>query len=128
MSNIPSDLKYTRDHEWVRISGTQATVGITDYAQRQLGDVVFCDLREVGTTVEREETCGTIESVKAVSELFAPLSGKITEVNEMMSDEPELLNNDPYGDGWLVRIESSDSAEVKSLLSAAEYEKALGED
>jgi len=128
MANVPNDLRYTEDHEWVRYdedSGV-ATVGITDYAQGELGDVVFLELPEPGTETAKQDACGTIEAVKAVAELFAPLSGKVTESNEALEDEPEIVNKDPYGDGWMLKIEVSDSAELDDLLDAAAYEKHTG--
>ncbi len=123
MANIPSDLKYTNEHEWVRVSDDTVTVGITEFAQRQLGDVVYVELPKVGARLEAEEPFGSIESVKAVSEAFAPVSGSVVEVNESLSEEPEQLNDDPYGDGWLVKIKLSDSKQLSGLMDAAAYEK-----
>ena len=119
--NIPGDLKYTKDHEWLRVQGNHAVVGVTDHAQKQLGDVVYVELPKVGDKVEATEPVGSIESVKAVSEVFSPVSGKVTKVNDTLSDEPEQVNSDPYGDGWLVEIELSDSKQVAGLLDAAAY-------
>lgn len=118
----PSELKYTRDHEWVRIAGKEAVVGITQFAVEQLGDVTLVELPKVGAAVRRGETMGTIESVKTVSDLFAPVSGKVTAVNEGLAKAPEKVNADPYGDGWMARIEMSDRGEIASLLDAAAYE------
>jgi len=120
----PADYRYTKDHEWVKAEGGQATIGITDYAQAQLGDVVFVELPAVGRTITQGEVFGTIESVKAVSELFAPVTGEIVEVNEALTEKPELVNTDPYGDGWMVRIRVSDPTEMDELLmNAEEYEE-----
>ncbi|MFE8597545.1 glycine cleavage system protein GcvH [Archangium violaceum] len=128
MANVPSDLKYTKDHEWVRVNGKTAVVGITDHAQRQLGDVVYVELPKVGDTFEAAEPFGSIESVKAVSEAFAPLSGKVTKVNEELNESPELINDEPYGDGWIVEIELSNSKQLDGLLSASQYEEYLKEE
>ena len=119
----PVDLKYTRDHEWVRLSGADAQVGITEYAQKQLGDVVYLELPEVGRSVKKGDVFGTIESVKAVSELFAPLAGEVVAVNDRLDKEPGLVNSDPYGDGWMIRIHVSDPTEVEELMTAEEYEE-----
>lgn len=121
--NIPEELKYTSEHEWVAIDGNIATVGITDYAQGELGDIVFVEFPAVDTEVAASETFGTIEAVKAVSDLFAPLTGKISEINPVLEDDPMIINRDPYGDGWMVKIEVSDAAEIDSLLPASEYKK-----
>ena len=118
---FPEELRYTAEHEWVRLDEDAGTVGITDFAQDQLGDVVYVELPEVGTAVTRGEVFGTIESVKAVSELFAPLSGEVTARNEALSDAPELVNASPYEDGWLVTLQLKNSAEVDDLLDAAAY-------
>ena len=117
----PSELKYTKDHEWVRVSGEQAQVGITDYAQKQLGDVVFVELPSTGATLKQGEVFGTIESVKAVSELYAPLSGEVVAVNEAVVESPELVNQDPYGEGWLIRVRLDDPASANSLMDADAY-------
>ena len=117
----PSDRRYTKDHEWVIVSGSQGRVGITDYAQKQLGDVVFVELPEVNRTVTQGQSCGTIESVKAVSDVVSPLSGEVLEVNAKAVDEPEVVNDDPYGAGWLIRIRMSDAAELDLLMDAAAY-------
>ncbi|OJT19881.1 glycine cleavage system protein H [Archangium sp. Cb G35] len=128
MANVPSDLKYTKDHEWVRVNGKTAVVGITDHAQRQLGDVVYVELPKVGETFEAGSPFGSIESVKAVSEAFAPLSGKVTKVNEELVASPELINEEPYGDGWLIEVELSDSNQLNELLSATAYEEFVKDD
>ncbi len=121
----PADLKYTKDHEWVRLSGDTAEIGITDFAQRQLGDVVYVDLPTVGTTLMAGAAFGTIESVKAVSELFAPLSGRVIEVNPYLRDHPEVINGAPH-DTWLIKVHASDPGEVASLLDSQHYEGLLG--
>jgi len=118
---IPKDLKYTNDHEWVKIEGDVATVGITDFAQGELGDIVYVEVETVDETLEREEVFGTVEAVKTVSDLFSPLSGEIVEFNESLEDEPEKVNTDPYGEGWMVKIKFSDASEIDDLLSAEEY-------
>lgn len=122
--NIPKELKYTKEHEWIRDNGDgTATVGITDFAQGELGDIVFVELEDVGFEFEKDESFGTVEAVKTVSELFAPVSGEITEINEKLEDEPELVNDDPYGDGWMIKFKINDSAELESLMTAEDYEK-----
>jgi len=121
--NIPSDLYYTTDHEWIRINGTQATVGITDFAQGELGDIVFVEIETVGKQLKQGDTFGSIEAVKTVSDLFMPVSGKVLGSNEKINDEPDLINNDPYGEGWLIAMEIPDAEEVKDLLDAVAYEK-----
>ena len=118
---IPKDLKYTNDHEWVKIEGDVATVGITDFAQGELGDIVYVEVETVDETLDREEVFGTVEAVKTVSDLFSPLSGEIIEFNQSLEDEPEKVNSDPYGEGWMVKIRFTDAAEVDDLLSAEEY-------
>ena len=122
MANIPENLSYSKDHEWISVEGDIGTIGITDHAQNSLGDVVYVELPKVGETFEAHEAFGNVESVKAVSEIFTPVSGEITEVNESLQDEPEKVNNDPYGEAWMIRIRMKDPSEVDSLLSAAEYE------
>ena len=117
----PGDLKYTKEHEWVRLDGGDGTVGITDYAQDQLGDIVYVDLPGVGTQLVYLEKLGEIESVKAVSELFSPVSGEVVEVNGALTDKPELVNESPYGDGWMLRVRLSDPAELDRLLTAQQY-------
>jgi glycine cleavage system H protein len=116
----PTDLKYTKDHEWVRLSGSEARVGITDYAQKQLGDVVYLELPDVGRTVKQGEVFGTIESVKAVSELYAPVSGEVTEVNTALTSKPEAVNKDPHG-SWMIAVKITDPAEASALLDSAKY-------
>ena len=122
MANIPDDLHYSKDHEWVRVDGNIAIVGITDYAQDSLGDVVYVELPKVGDDFAANESVGSVESVKAVSEVFSPVSGGIAGINESLSDEPEKVNTDPYGEGWMIRVQMSNPGEVDSLLTAAEYE------
>ncbi len=122
MAQIPEDLHYSKDHEWVRVEGKIAVVGITDYAQDSLGDVVYVEVPKVGDEFAANESFGSVESVKAVSEVFSPVSGEIVGVNEVLADEPEKVNQDPYGAGWMIRVEMSNPGEVDSLLTAAEYE------
>lgn len=119
--NVPSELKYTKEHEWIRIEGDMATVGITDWAQGELGDIVFVELPEIGAEVAQMEAFGTIEAVKAVSELYAPVSGKVIEVNGGLDDDPMVVNRDPYGDGWMIKIELADVSQVEQLLGAEGY-------
>ena len=123
--NVPEELKYTEDHEWAKIEGDVAIIGITDYAQGELGDVVFVELPEVGSTVSKGETFGTIEAVKAVADLFAPVSGEVVEVNEKLGAEPETVNKDPYGEGWMIKVKLSDPAEVDSLMNAKQYKEKI---
>ena len=125
MANVPENLQYSKDHEWLRVEGDTGTVGITDHAQNSLGDVVYVELPKVGDTFSAHGTFGSVESVKAVSELYLPVSGEVTEVNESLQDEPEKVNTDPYGEGWMVRVRLADKGEVDSLLTAAEYEDYL---
>ena len=122
MANLPEDLHYSKDHEWVRVEGDAAVVGITDHAQDALGDVVYVELPKVGEDFSAHEAFGSVESVKAVSELFTPVSGEVTEINEALQEGPESVNTDPYGDGWMMRIKMKNRGEVDSLLTAAEYE------
>ncbi|MDR2912412.1 MAG: glycine cleavage system protein GcvH [Alistipes sp.] len=124
--NIPSELKFTKDHEWVRVEGGVAVVGITDFAQSQLGDIVFLDVPTVDETVEQHTVFGTIEAVKTVSDLFCPVSGRVAEFNEALDDAPDAVNRDPYGDGWIIRVEMADPAQVDGLLSAEEYKALVG--
>jgi glycine cleavage system H protein len=119
----PEDSRYAKSHEYVHVEGDIGTIGITDYAQKELGDVVFVELPQVGSQLEAADELGSIESVKAVSELFAPVSGEVTEVNERLRDQPELVNTDPYGDGWMIRVRLSDPTEVDDLMNAEEYEE-----
>ena len=122
MANVPEDLHYSKDHEWVRVEGDQAIIGVTDYAQNSLGDVVYVELPKAGDKFAASEPFGSVESVKAVSEVFTPIAGSITSINESLADEPEKVNSDPYGDGWMIRLKMDNPGEVDSLLSAAEYE------
>ena len=126
MANVPEGLYYSKDHEWLRVEGETGTVGITDHAQHSLGDVVYVELPKTGESFAAHDTFGSVESVKAVSELFLPVGGEVTEVNESLNDEPEKVNNDPYGDGWMLRLRLANRGEVDSLLSAAEYEDYIG--
>ena len=120
--NIPANLKYTQDHEWIRIEGDQAYVGITDYAQSELGEIVFVDINTVGETVGKDEVFGSVEAVKTVSDLNMPVTGEVLEFNEALNDQPELVNNDPYGKGWMIKIAVKDAAEADTLLDAVGYE------
>ena len=122
MANIPDDLHYSKDHEWVRVDGNVAIVGITDYAQDSLGDVVYVELPKVGDDFAANESFGSVESVKAVSEVFSPVSGEVVGTNEALADTPEKVNQDPYGEGWMIRVQMSNAGEVDSMLTAAEYE------
>ena len=124
--NIPSDLKYTKDHEWVKIEGNIATVGITDFAQGELGDIVYVEVDTLDETLEREAIFGTVEAVKTVSDLFLPLSGELVEFNEALEDEPEKVNSDPYGEGWMVKIKFTNTNEVEDLLSDSDYKELIG--
>jgi glycine cleavage system H protein len=124
--NIPQDLRYTKEHEWVRIEGDIATVGITDYAQGELGDIVFIEVDTVGETIAAEEVFGTIEAVKTVSDMFAPLAGEVIEFNEALEDAPEAVNSDPYGEGWIVKLKLEDPEEASQLLSADDYAALVG--
>ncbi|WP_339655537.1 glycine cleavage system protein GcvH [uncultured Maribacter sp.] len=124
--NIPAELKYTKDHEWVKIDGDIAIVGITDFAQGELGDIVYVEVDTLDETLDREAIFGTVEAVKTVSDLFSPLSGEIVEFNEALEDEPEKVNSDPYGDGWMVKIKYSDASELEDLLSDVAYKEIIG--
>jgi glycine cleavage system H protein len=126
--NVPEDLKYTRDHEWARIQGGRVTVGITDFAQDQLGDVVYVELPDVGEMVKKGEAFGVVESTKAVSDLFAPVSGKVVEVNSPLADGPETVNEDPYEEGWMIVVEVGDTKELADLMDAAAYRKFVEEE
>ena len=121
--NIPENLKYTEEHEWIAVEGDIATVGVTDYAQGELGDLVFIELPDIDDQVTLGESFGTVEAVKAVSDLFAPLSGVVAEVNEILADDPETVNKDPYGDGWMIKIKLSDPDQISALLSAEAYKE-----
>ena len=124
--NTPANLRYTSEHEWIRVEGNEAFVGITDYAQSELGEIVFVDVNTIGETVAQGEVFGSVEAVKTVSDLNMPVSGEVLEFNEALNDQPELVNNDPYGEGWMVKITVSDPAELDNLLDAAGYEKLIG--
>ncbi len=119
--NIPSELKYTKDHEWIKIDGDIATIGITDFAQGELGDIVYVEVETLDETLDIEEVFGTVEAVKTVSDLFLPLSGEIIEFNESLEDEPEKVNTDPYGEGWMIKLKFSDDSQIEALLSAEDY-------
>lgn len=124
--NIPAELKYTKDHEWIKIEEDVAIVGITDFAQGELGDIVYVEVETVDETLDQEEVFGTVEAVKTVSDLFLPLSGEIIEFNEKLEDDPELVNTDPYGDGWMIKMNFSDPGQLESLLSADAYKELIG--
>lgn len=123
--NIPSELKYTKDHEWVKIDGDIATVGITDFAQGELGDIVYVEVETLDESLDKDEVFGTVEAVKTVSDLFLPLAGEIIEFNEVLEDEPEKVNSDPYGDGWMIKIKISDTSEIEGLLSDTDYKELI---
>lgn len=124
--NIPTNLKYTKDHEWIRLEGDCAYIGITDYAQHELGDIVFVDVDTLDETLEAEETFGTIEAVKTSSEMFMPIGGKVIEFNEELADAPEKVNSDPYGEGWIIKVEITNAAEMDNLLDAESYNALIG--
>lgn len=124
--NVPENLKYTKEHEWISIDGDIATVGITDFAQGELGDIVYVEIETEGETLDAEEVFGTVEAVKTVSDLFMPLAGEITEFNEGLEADPEAVNRDPYGDGWMIKIKLSDASQVAELLSADAYKELIG--
>mgnify|MGYP000946447512 CR=1 len=124
--NFPEELKYTKDHEWVRLNGDKATIGITDFAQRELGDIVYVDVNTIGEIVEKEAVFGTVEAVKTVSDLFMPLTGEVLEVNKDIDSAPESVNTDPYGKGWMINIRFTNPAEVSDLLSVDDYKKLIG--
>ena len=124
--NIPSELKYTKDHEWVKIEGDIATVGITDFAQRELGDIVYVDVETLDETVDKDEVFGTVEAVKTVSDLIMPLTGEVIEFNEDLQDNPEAVNTDPYGTGWMIKVKIGNSTEIDNLLSADAYKEVVG--
>ena len=123
--NIPQILKYTKEHEWVREDGDTVTVGITEHAQGELGDIIFVEFPEIGQKIERDELCGTIEAVKTVADLFAPISGTVIEINETLDDSPESVNQDPYGDGWMVKVSVSEAGELDNLMSADQYQEMI---
>ena len=124
--NFPEELKYTKDHEWVKIDGNVVTIGITDFAQKELGDIVYVEVDTLDETLEQEEVFGTVEAVKTVSDLFLPLAGEIIEFNESLEDEPEKVNTDPYGDGWMVKVRISDATQLEDLLSVETYKELIG--
>ena len=123
---IRSELKYTKDHEWVKVEGSQAIIGITDYAQGELGDIVYVEIEALGEELQKEEIFGSVEAVKTVSDLFLPVSGKITEMNEGLEDNPELINDDPYGKGWIIKMEIKNPEELKELLNSESYKELIG--
>jgi len=124
--NFPANLRYTKDHEWIKLDGTTATIGITDFAQRELGDIVYVEIETVGKALEAEVVFGTVEAVKTVSDLFLPIAGTITEVNAVLGGSPELVNNDPYGEGWMVKMTVNNPADVAGLMDAAAYQNLVG--
>jgi len=124
--NFPAELKYTKDHEWIKIDGNDAYVGITEFAQHELGDIVYIDITSLGKEIEKDEVFGTVEAVKTVSDLFMPLTGTITELNAALDKQPELVNTDPYGEGWMVKVSIKDLSGLDALLSAADYESLIG--
>jgi len=124
--NIPANLKYTKDHEWIRLEGETAIVGITEFAQSELGDIVFIEVETIGESLDKEETFGTIEAVKTVSDMFMPISGEVVEFNETLSETPEKVNQDPYGDGWIAKIKVADLAQIDELLDAEKYKDLVG--
>jgi glycine cleavage system H protein len=124
--NFPAELKYTKDHEWVRTEGSEAYIGITEFAQRELGDIVYIDINTVGQEVSKEEVFGTVEAVKTVSDLFMPVTATVLEINPLLDSQPELVNTDPYGDGWMVKVSLSSAADVDGLLSADDYQSLVG--
>lgn len=124
--NIPSDLRYTKDHEWIKVDGDLVTVGITDYAQGELGDIVYVEVNAEGEELEQEETFGAVEAVKTVSDLFMPISGEVAEVNEKLADNPELVNSDPYGEGWMIKVKVSNASEIEELMDADAYKEHVG--
>ncbi len=126
--DFPKDLKYTKEHEWIKVEGNMATIGITDYAQDSLGDVVYVELPQEGATVTKHEAFGVVESVKAVSDLYSPVSGSVSEVNDAIIDSPEAINEDPYGDAWMIKVDVSNKSELSDLLSAEDYQKFIEEE
>jgi glycine cleavage system H protein len=124
--NIPADLKYTKDHEWVKIEGNQATIGVTDFAQSELGDIVYVDISSVGQQINQHDVFGTVEAVKTVSDLYMPVSGKVTEFNKSLESAPEKVNSDPYGEGWMVKVSITNPGEAAGLLTAAQYKELIG--
>lgn len=124
--NVPENLKYTKDHEWIRVEGDTAVVGITDFAQGELGDVVFIEIETVGETLDKEEVFGTIEAVKTVSDMFMPVGGEVTELNAAIEDAPDSVNKDPFGEGWMIKIKIGDASELDELLTADQYKELIG--
>lgn len=124
--NFPSELKYTKDHEWIKVDGDVAFIGITDFAQKELGDIVFVDIPSFGKEIKQNDIFGTVEAVKTVSDLFIPITGTVLEINPLVDKNPELVNSDPYGDGWMVKIKVANAAELASLLSSADYQALIG--
>lgn len=124
--NIPENLKYTKEHEWISVDGDTATVGVTDFAQGELGDIVYVDIETEGDTLDIEEVFGTVEAVKTVSDLFMPLSGEVSEFNDELESEPEKVNQDPYGEGWMIKIKMTDTSELDALLTAEQYKELIG--
>jgi len=124
--NFPAELKYTKDHEWIKVEGNEATIGITEFAQSELGDIVYVDIASLGKEVAKDEVFGTVEAVKTVSDLFMPVTGTVTEINPALNNQPDLVNADPYGEGWMVKISVADLSEIDSLLSAGDYKAVVG--
>lgn len=125
--NVPANLMYTKDHEWIKVDGNVATVGVTDFAQSQLGDIVFIEIETVGETLAKEEVFGTIEAVKTVSDMFMPVAGEVLEVNPKITEQPDVVNKDPYGDGWMIKVKISNPAELNELLSPEQYKGTINE-
>ncbi len=125
--NIPQDLKYTKDHEWIKVDGNEATIGITDFAQKELGDIVYVEIETEGEELGHGDVFGTVEAVKTVSDLFMPISGKVVEINEELESEPEIVNSDPYGNGWMIKVEMSDPSALDNMLSADQYQSVVSE-
>jgi glycine cleavage system H protein len=124
--NIPANLRYTKDHEWISLQGDTAVIGITDFAQNELGDIVFIEVETIGESLDKEETFGTIEAVKTVSDMFMPIDGEVTEFNELLAENPEKVNQDPYGDGWIIKIKVTNASQYSELLDAAHYKELVG--
>jgi glycine cleavage system H protein len=124
--NFPAELKYTKDHEWIKVEGNEATIGITEFAQSELGDIVYVDIASLGKEVAKDEVFGTVEAVKTVSDLFMPVTGTVTEINPALNNQPDLVNADPYGEGWMVKISIADLSEIDGLLSADDYKAVVG--
>jgi glycine cleavage system H protein len=124
--NFPAELKYTKDHEWIKVEGNEATIGITEFAQSELGDIVYVDVASLGKEVAKDEVFGTVEAVKTVSDLFMPVTGTVTEINPALNNQPDLVNTDPYGEGWMVKISIADVSEIDGLLSADDYKAVVG--